>query len=102
MGTLAIIGSLWTLDAVITALVTSGILIQFISQIVALDYLRRRLPDIPRPFGMWLYPIPSAIAFLGWTYVFLTSEWVCAGFCVLTLAAGVLAYWFSARRFRQA
>ena len=102
MGVLAIIGSLWSLEAVISALVTSRILIQFIGQIVALDYLRRRRPDVQRPFRMWLYPIPSIIAFLGWTYVFLTSGWIYAGFGLLTLAAGVLVYWASARRFRQA
>jgi amino acid transporter len=102
MGLLAIIGSLWTLDAVITALVTSRILIQFIAQIAALDYLRRHRPDIERPFRMWLYPIPSAIAFLGWTYVFLTSGWKYAGFGVLTLAAGMLVYWASSKRFREA
>ena len=57
---------------------------------------------IQRPFRMWLYPIPSAIAFLGWAYIFLTSGWIYAGFGVLTLAAGVLVYWLSANRFRQA
>jgi amino acid transporter len=102
MGGLAIIGSLWTLDAVISALVTSRILIQFIGQIGALDYLRRHRPDIQRPFRMWLYPVPSAVAFVGWTYVFLTSGWIYAGFGLLTLAAGVLVYGASARRFRQA
>ena len=102
MGMLAIIGSLWTLDAVITVLVTSRILVQFIGQIIALDFLRRHRPDIPRPFRMWLYPIPSTIAFLGWTYVFLTSGWIYAGLGVLTLAVGVLVYWASAKRFRHA
>ena len=50
----------------------------------------------------WLYPVPSAVAFVGWTYVFLTSGWIYAGFGLLTLAAGVLVYGASARRFRQA
>lgn len=102
MGVLAIIGSLWTLDAVITALVTSRILIQFVGQIFALYHLRKHRSDIPRPFRMWLYPVPSAIAFLGWTYVFLTSGWVYAGFGVLTLAVGVLIYGVSAGRLRKA
>jgi amino acid transporter len=102
MGAMAILGSLWTLDAVITALVTSRILIQFLAQIAALDYLRRHRPDVPRPFRMWLYPLPSTIAFLGWTYVFLTSGWIYAAFGVLTLAAGVAVYAVSARRFHQA
>jgi amino acid transporter len=87
------LASLWTLDDVITALVTSRIIIQFIAQIFALGYLRRKHPEMPRPFRMWLYPLPSAIAFVGWVFLFLTSGWKFAGFGVLTLAAGVAAYW---------
>ncbi len=100
MGALSIVASLWTLDAVISALITSRILIQFIGQILALDYLRRHRADIKRPFRMWLYPVPSIIAFLGWTYVFATSGWTYVGFGLLTLVAGVLVYWMSARRLR--
>jgi amino acid transporter len=100
MGVLSMVASLWTLDAVISALITSRILIQFIGQILALDYLRRHRADIERPFRMWLYPLPSVIAFLGWTYVFATSGWTYVGFGLLTLLAGVLVYWMSARRLR--
>ena len=84
--------SFGSLDTVITALLTSRILVQFIAQIFALDHLRRRRPEIARPFRMWLYPLPSAIALLGWTYIFLTSGWKFAGFGLLTLALGVVAY----------
>ena len=93
IGGLSIVACLWTLDDVITALVTSRIIIQFIAQIFALGYLRKRRPEMPRPFKMWLYPIPSAIAFVGWVFLFLTSGWKFAGFGVLTLVAGVGAYW---------
>ena len=41
MGALSIVASLWSLDQVITALLTSRILVQFIAQIIALDYIRR-------------------------------------------------------------
>jgi len=92
MGVLSIVASLWTLDAVISALITSRILIQFIGQIAALDYIRRHRADIHRPFRMWLYPIPSVIALLGWTYIFVTSGWIYAGFGLLTLAVGVVVY----------
>jgi len=92
MGVLSIVASLWTLDAVISALITSRILIQFIAQIAALDYVRRHRADIQRPFRMWLYPIPSVIAFLGWAYIFVTSGWTYAGFGLLTLAVGVVVY----------
>jgi len=97
MGSLSIVACLWTLDDVITALVTSRIIIQFIAQILALGYLRKTQPDMPRPFKMWLYPIPSIIAFVGWAFLFLTSGWTFAGFGVLTLMAGVGAYWIWTR-----
>jgi basic amino acid/polyamine antiporter, APA family len=92
MGALSIVASLWNLDAVISALLTSRILIQFIGQVFALHYLRKHRADIARPFQAWLYPLPSIIAFAGWAYIFLTSGWNFAAFGVLTLAAGVGAY----------
>jgi basic amino acid/polyamine antiporter, APA family len=97
LGVLSIVASLWSLDAVISALLTSRILIQFLAQIVALHYLRTHRSDVTRPFRMWLYPVPSAIAFLGWAYIFLTSGWGFAGFGILTLFAGVLAWWIWGR-----
>jgi amino acid transporter len=93
MGGLSIVASLWNLDAVISALLTSRILIQFVGQIFALHWLRTHRHDIERPFRAWLYPLPSVIALAGWAYIFLTSGWNFAGFGVLTLAAGVAAYW---------
>ena len=98
MGALSIVASLWTLDAVIAALLASRILVQFIGQIFALAWLRKHRADIERPFRMWLYPIPSVIALLGWTYVFLSSGWLYAAFGLLTLAAGVAVYWAVFRR----
>ena len=84
---------LWTLDEVITALITSRILIQFVGQIFALQHLRKHRSDIHRPFQMWLYPVPSVIAFMGWAYVFVTSGWKYVSFGMLTLLAGVVTYW---------
>ena len=98
MGGLSIVASLWPLDQVITALLTSRILVQFIGQIIALDYIRRHKPEIPRPFRMWLYPIPSIIAFLGWIYIFATSGWIYIGFGLVTLAAGVVVFRLSSNR----
>ena len=92
IGGLSIIASLWSLDQVITALLTSRILVQFIGQIVALDYMRRERPDIARPFRMWLYPVPSVIALLGWIYIFATSGWVYIGFGLLTIVIGVIVF----------
>jgi len=97
MGILSIIGSLWSLDEVISALLTSRILIQFLTQIFALQYLRKHRTEIVLPFRMWLYPLPSIIAFVGWACIFATSGWKFVGFGLLTLVAGVIAYWIWTR-----
>jgi len=92
IGLLSIGASFWNLDTVISALLTSRILVQFIGQILALRHLRKHRQDIVRPFRMWLYPFPSIVALFGWVYIFVTSGWAFVGFGVLTLALGVVAY----------
>ena len=67
------VGSFFSLGVVIDALIATRILVQFMGQIVGLVLLRQRAPDMPRPFRMWLYPIPALIAFLGWAYIFSTT-----------------------------
>jgi APA family basic amino acid/polyamine antiporter len=98
IGGLSMVACLFTLDQVITALITSRILVQFITQVFALHYLRTRRPDIPRPFRMWLYPLPSAIALVGWSYVFAASGARYIAFGLLTLLAGTMAYWLWVKR----
>jgi len=93
IGALSVVASLWPLDQVITALLTSRVLVQFIAQILALDYMRKHRPDIARPFRMWLYPLPSTIALLGWVYIFATSGWIYIAFGLLTLIAGVAVFY---------
>jgi amino acid transporter len=92
LGGLSIVGSMWSLDSVISALLTSRILVQFVGQIFALQYMRKHRSEIARPFRMWLYPIPSVIALVGWIYIFATAGWWFAGFGALTLAAGAITY----------
>jgi APA family basic amino acid/polyamine antiporter len=54
---------------VIAALVVIRIVIQFIVQAVGLMIWRRRVPEVARPFRMWLYPAPVILAILGFLYV---------------------------------
>lgn len=96
-GALTIVASFGDLDTVISALLTSRILIQFVGQVVALYYLRKHRRDMARPFRMWLYPVPAAIAFAGWLYIFATSGWKYAAFGLATLAVGGVVYWLWAR-----
>jgi amino acid transporter len=97
MGGIAIAFSFFALDEVISALLTSRILVQFMGQILALHSLHRR-KDFRLPFRMWLYPLPSVIAFVGWIYILLTSGWRFAGFGFVSLLVGALAYRFWTRR----
>jgi APA family basic amino acid/polyamine antiporter len=93
MGILSIAAGLVNLEWVISAMLTGRILVQFIAQIFAVHYLRKYRTDIERPFKGWLYPLPNAIALLGWTYIFLTSGWAFILFGLLSLGAGVVAFW---------
>src|SRR5262249_40778588 len=43
---------------------------QFVAQIIGVGVLRRLRPDLRRPFRVWLYPVPAALALLGWGYVY--------------------------------
>ena len=95
LGVISIICSFFSLDKVIDALISTWILVQFIGQVFALILLRRRAPDMPRPYRMWLYPLPSIIALVGWIFIFATTPWpvIVLGLGMLTLGAGVFLAW---------
>jgi exo-1,4-beta-D-glucosaminidase len=101
LGAVSIVASFFTLDQVITALITTRVVVQFGGQIVALPLLRKRLPDSARPYKMWLYPLPAIVAFVGWAYIFVTSGWAYVVVGLLTLAAGVVAFLIKARAERS-
>jgi amino acid transporter len=65
LGGVAVLFCFFKLADVIAALVVIRIIVQFLVQIVGLLLWRAKRPDAPRPFKMWLYPIPAvaAIAF---------------------------------------
>jgi amino acid transporter len=50
------------------------VLVQALAQIVALTVLRRRQPDLRRPYRMTLYPLPSIVAGLGWLVIYGYSD----------------------------
>jgi len=54
---------------VIAALVVIRIVLQFLIQAIGVIVLRIRRPDMPRPFRMWLYPLPALLASLGFLFV---------------------------------
>ncbi len=92
LGVLSILAGMVSLDTVIQALVTMRILVQFIGQIGAITLLRRRAPDLPRPYRMWLYPVPSLIALLGWIFIFATTPPTVIAFGLGALLLGVVCF----------
>ncbi len=94
LGVISIFAGFFSLGTVIDALIVTRILVQFIGQIFGLILLRRRAPDMARPYRMWLYPIPALVALLGWIFVFATTQWMVILFGVGVLALGCLAFLF--------
>jgi amino acid transporter len=97
--------SLWTLGGltavfcflplqmVIEAAVTVRILVQFVAQIIGLHLLRKTRPEVALPFRMWLYPLPSLLALVGWLFVLGTRTdllWMVGG----VLVSGVAVFFF--------
>ena len=98
IGLLSIAAGMFSLEAVLPALITARILVQFIGQIGALHWLRTRRPEIERPFRMWLYPLPSLVALAGWSFVYLTSGWTYVIYGLGVVASGVVAFAAWSRR----
>jgi hypothetical protein len=67
------------------------VIIQGIAQVVALTVLRRVRPDLERPYKMWLYPLPSLIALVGWGYIYISSGHTPIIFSIVVIVAGVLS-----------
>ena len=97
MGVITAIGSLFTLTDVISMLTAVFVLIQSVAQVVALTVLRRRQPNLSRPYKMWLYPLPSLIALVGWVYIYKSAGTRPILLSVAWLAAGAVAFLVWAR-----
>ncbi|MEO7713738.1 MAG: APC family permease [Gemmatimonadaceae bacterium] len=92
LGAISIVAGFFSLGTVIDALIVTRILVQFMGQVFALMLLRRQAPHMPRPYRMWLYPLPALVALLGWIFVFVTTQFQVILFGVGVLALGCLAF----------
>jgi amino acid transporter len=103
VGLLSAIASLFDLVQIITALVLARILIMFVAQIIGLLRLRKKHPEAPRPFRMWLYPLPALFALACWLYIFgvgifQPQGWQYAIYVVGVLFSGIGLFLLLARR----
>lgn len=94
IGGLTLFWSFFDLDNVIKLLIITRILEQFVAQIIGVMILRRTRPDMPRPYRIWLYPLPCLLALFGWIALYVTSAPIFIVLGLVTLAAGVLAFMF--------
>jgi basic amino acid/polyamine antiporter, APA family len=74
LGGVAMLFCFLRLADVIAALVVIRIMLQFIVQAVGVVVLRIRRPEMPRPFRMWLYPLPALLAIAGFTFILVERQ----------------------------
>ena len=96
VGLLVIAACSFDLVQIITALMMARIVSMFVAQIIGLLVYRRYRPNAPRPFRMWLYPLPALFALVGWLGVFVTPALQPGGWRFLLYAVGTIAAGFAA------
>ncbi|MDN3358890.1 APC family permease [Actinomadura sp. DC4] len=97
MGIITAVGSLFTLTDVISMLTAVFVLIQSVAQVVAVTVLRKRQPNLRRPYKMWLYPLPSIVALVGWIYIYKSAGLKPILLSLVWLVAGGIAFLIWAR-----
>ncbi|HEX9119469.1 MAG TPA: APC family permease [Terriglobales bacterium] len=94
LGAVAIAACFLRLADIIAALVVIRIMIQFLFQTVGVIVLRVRRPDLPRPFRMWLYPVPALLATMGFLFVLVERKYFLKEirYAVVLLLVGIVVY----------
>jgi basic amino acid/polyamine antiporter, APA family len=82
------------LKDVIAAHVVIRLILQFLVQAVGSIVLRIRRPELPRPFRMWLYPLPALLASAGFLFIlFNRPNWQKEmRYAAVILLTGVIIY----------
>ncbi len=93
----------FSLADVIAALVVIRITLQFLVQAIGVIVLRIRRPDLPRPFRMWLYPLPALLASIGFIFVLVsrTNSLKQVRYALVILITGIAIYLVRAWRNRE-
>ena len=79
------------LKIVIEGAVVVRIIVQFIGQIFALHVVRREKKH-PLPFRMWLYPLPSLLALVGWVLLLASTAGYLLSLIVIIYGSGLLVF----------
>lgn len=92
IGAMVLFWSFFSLGDIINALIATRILEQFVAQVFGVIMLRHLQPDRPRPWRMWLYPLPCLIALVGWLFVYISTGTLFIAIGAATLVAGFLVF----------
>jgi len=103
LAAVAALACFFSLADVIAALVVIRITLQFLVQAVGLIVLRIRRPDLPRPFRMWLYPVPALVASVGFIFILIyrTNSLIQIRYATMILITGVAIYLLRSWRGRE-
>jgi amino acid transporter len=103
LGLVAAVFCFFTLDQVITMLVVTRILLQFLLQHIGVILLRVQRPDLNRPFRMPLYPLPPLAAIAGFIFILVNRSHAIGGLAVAggIALSGTILYVIRARRLGQ-
>jgi APA family basic amino acid/polyamine antiporter len=87
----------------IAALVVIRLVLQFLVQAIGSIVLRIRRPELPRPFRMWLYPLPALLASAGFLFIlFKRDNWQKeVRYALVILLTGVIIYMIRARKDKE-
>jgi amino acid transporter len=103
LGLVGAVFCFFSLTQVITMLVVTRILLQFLLQQVGVIVLRVQRPDLPRPFRIPLYPLPPLAAMAGFAFILFNRAHALKELLVAAAiaASGSLLYFIRAHHLRQ-
>ncbi len=78
----------------IASLIVIRIVLQFLVQSIGVIVLRIRRPEMPRPFRMWLYPLPALIAAASFVFILVSRRNFLreVRYAAVILVLGILIY----------
>ena len=92
LGAIATIFCSFSLRDVLQAILSIRAIVPFMAQIVGAVILRIREPQRPRPFRMWLYPLPAILALGLWSYIVISPEKGLRVGGLYVIGAGIVFY----------
>jgi amino acid transporter len=92
IGAMVLFWSFFSLGDIINALIATRILEQFVAQVFGVMLLHHLQPDRPRPWKMWVYPLPCLVALVGWLFVYISTGTLFIAIGATTLVAGLVVF----------